>query len=215
MTENKNFIVKICGFKDPTEAPEILILKPTMIGLIFAPGSPRCVELNNARKIARYAQAQDISVAGVFQNQNIEYVSEVIEELSLDYVQLHGEENVLYCAEMKIPVIKKINVNSSLKEIKLLMNKYSGIVNYFLIDRPVQGHGEAVDLKAVKELAENFPVILAGGLDKDNIENTINEIGENLKGVDTCSGVESSPGMKDPDMVRSFISKAGRSYASL
>ncbi len=215
MNENKNFIVKICGVNDQRAAENIFPFKPAMIGLIFVPGSPRYVEMDTAVKISGSALDHGILVTGVFQNQEPGYVSEVIKSVSLDYVQLHGDEDAKYCSQIKIPVIKKIILSGTLEDSKSAMNEYSGTVEYFLIDRPVQGHGEIVDLKTVRELAENYPVIIAGGLNKDNIEKTISAIGENLKGVDTCSGVESSPGMKDPDMVKSFISKAGRSYASL
>jgi len=212
MIENKNFIVKICGVNDQTEAQNIFRFNPTMIGLIFVPESPRFVEINTAREISGSAHAKGILVVGVFQNQNPVYVLEIIKTVSLDYVQLHGEEDMQYCSKMNIPVIKKIILSDSVEELKSTMSEYSGTVNYFLIDRPVQGQGETVDLKTVKELTEDYPVIIAGGLNKDNIEMTINGIGKNLRGVDTCSGVENKPGVKDLDLVQSFISNAGSSH---
>ncbi|MEO6694460.1 MAG: hypothetical protein ABIY50_02070, partial [Ignavibacteria bacterium] len=209
MIENKNFIVKICGVNDQTAAQNIFRFNPTMIGLIFVPGSPRFVETHTAREISGSAHDKGVLVVGVFQNQKPEYVLEMIKSVSLDYVQLHGEEDMLYCSQMNIPVIKKIILRDSVEELKSTMSEYSGTVNYFLIDRPVQGHGDAVDLETVKELTEDYPVIIAGGLNKDNIEMTIYGIGKNLRGVDTCSGVEKKSGVKDMDLVKSFISNAG------
>ncbi len=216
MIKNKNFIVKICGVKDYSSALNILELSPTMIGLVFVPGSIRCVKLETAQKITSLAHKLGILIVGVFQNQDAEYVSEIFKSILLDYVQLHGSEDLSYCKQINSPVIKTIIPNNySIEEIEKLMNKYSDVADYFLIDRPVQGHGKTVDFRLVKELTKNYPVIVAGGLNQINIECAVTEAGKGLMGVDTSSGVESTPGEKDIKSVQSFILNARRAYESI
>ena len=216
MIRNKNFIVKICGVKDYETAQNIFKLKPTMIGLVFVPGSIRCIEIETARKITTEAHNLGILVVGVFQNQVFEYVSRILKSILLDYVQIHGVEDISFCKKLNSPVIKTIiPANHSIEEIKTLMNKYSGIVDYFLIDRNVQGTGKKVDFKIVDKLTKDYPLILAGGLNKDNIEYAVISAGKGLSGVDTSSGVENSPGEKDMKSVESFILNARRAYESV
>ncbi len=216
MIKIKNFIVKICGVKDYLTAQNIFDLKPSMIGLVFVPGSIRCVELEIARKITTSAHKLRILVAGIFQNQETEYVSLIRKSILIDYVQLHGDEDVSYCRQINAPVIKTIKPDKyTINENKTIMNKYSGSVYYFLIDRTVQGMGETVDFKTVRELTKTYPVIVAGGLNVLNVESAITEAGKGLMGVDTSSGVESAPGEKDINLVQSFISNARRAYESI
>jgi len=216
MVRNKNFIVKICGLNDYETAINIFKLKPTMIGLVFVPGSIRCVELETAIKITTAARNLGILVVGVFQNQVFEYVTGILKSIILDYVQMHGVEDILYCKKLNSPVIKTIiPANHSIEEIKTLMNKYSEIVDYFLIDRNVQGSGKKVDFKIVEKLAKDYPIILAGGLNSANIECAVTSAGKGLSGVDTSSGVENSPGEKDLKSVESFILNARRAYESI
>lgn len=206
-----NFLIKVCGVKDIESAKKVIKHQPTMLGLNFVPDSIRCVDIKTAKEISKLAHKQDILVVGVFQDQPIEQVINLVKIIPLDYVQLHGEEDALYCQKIPIPVIKKI----ILENVKEQINKYQGIVNIFLIDRAKQGQGQLVDFTQVKELAEKYLIIVSGGLNKDNVSYAINRSGRKLLGVDVSSGVEKINGLKDPLLVGSFIKTARRTYEQL
>lgn len=206
----KNFIVKICGIKSEAVAKKILKYKPTMIGLVFVPKSSRYVDKITAQRIAKIANEHDVLTVGVFQNQPIEQVRELIESISLDYLQLHGEESPAYCKKINVPIIKKINLKNTVAQTKKYMDKYKKVVNFFLIDRPIQGEGSIIDMNQVETLSNEYSIIIAGGLDHDNIENVLEKAGKNIAGVDVSGGVESSRGIKDELFVRGFIKKVRR-----
>lgn len=203
-----NFIVKICGVKNIFSAKKVIKYNPTMIGLNFVPNSIRYIDIKTAKTISQLAHKQNILTVGIFQNQPIEQVVNITQTVGLDYVQLHGDEDTSYCHQIPVPVIKKI----TLKNIKGQIEKYQNVADTFLIDRPKQGQGVLVNGEEIKKIAEKYNVILAGGLNKDNVGNVIKLVGKNLLGVDVSSGVEYMAGEKDEHLVESFINAARRAY---
>jgi len=123
----------------------------------------------------------------------------IIAELTgLDFIQLHGEESNEYILQMKIKIIKKILLGSNLGNI----NKK---VEYFILDRDIQGTGEMINLEKAKQISENFSIFFAGGLTPANIARVISEI--KPFGVDVSSGVETN-GMLDSRKIKAFIHNA-------
>lgn len=203
-----DFIVKVCGIKSLASAHAVIEHRPTMIGLNFVPHSPRLVDEKTAQAIAKLAHAQHITVVGVFQNQPLREVQDFIKSVPLDYVQLHGEESVAYCNHISTPIIKRIKLDGTLAKTKALTNSYRRAVAMFLVDRTTQGQGKMPSISKVKELTKEYPVIIAGGLHKDNVGNVIREIGTKLAGVDVSSGLEHAVGEKDKQLTESFIKNA-------
>lgn len=203
----KKLLVKICGVTSESQARDISGLGPDMIGLMFADSSPRKISIENAKKIAGIAKDEGVKVVAVFQNQPVEEVLQAAALFECDYIQLHGEESVEFVRQMPVKVIKAVRLKPTAIETKKIMQEYKPAVDLFLCDRPEQGRGEVVDLKQVKELANKYPLLLAGGLTPENIESVLAEAGNDIIGVDVSGGVESSPGVKDLKKVANFINK--------
>ncbi len=202
-----NFIVKICGVKDINSAKNVIKQKPDMIGLNFVPTSIRKIDIKTAKNIAKLAKKQNISIVGVFQNQPLKEVLKAIKIIPLDYVQLHGDED--YCNQIPLPIIKKITLENIDEQIKL----YKEEVDIFLVDRPKQGQGPLITGEKIRKLAEKYPLLIAGGLDSQNVANAISEVGRELLGVDVSGGVEHVAGVKDEQLVGYFIQESRREYA--
>jgi len=209
---NREFVIKICGVKNEDQAKIVIKHKPTMIGLIFVENSARYVNKKTAQNIAALAHSRGIPVVGIFQNQPLSIVNDFVLSIPLDYVQFHGNESVEYCRKAHAPVIKKIILKNTVGVTKDYINQYLDVIDTFLIDRPKQGQGSLVNLNKVKELTEEYPVIVSGGLNKTNVDFVIKSLGNRLLGVDVSSGVESILGEKDEKLVKSFINLARRSY---
>lgn len=174
------------------------------LGFIFVPSSRRYIKPEDAKPIIELVR-KSIKIVGVFKNQTLEEVNKISSLLGLDYVQLHGQESAEYCSQINTKVIKAFALDSNfdVAETKDKMSKYS--VDYFLLDRKKQGEGEMLDLQTVKALASEFPVILAGGLNPDNVVEIIRIVKPQI--VDVASGVETD-GIQDLEKIKSFIKNA-------
>ena len=191
-------LVKICGITNINDALTAVEFGADAVGFIFT-DSLRKISPGNAREIIRKLPPF-ITTVGVFMNQKINYVNEVIDFTGIDVVQLHGEEPPVYCKKIKRRVIKRIKVEPLDTSEMLLdkMEKYS--VSAFLLD-PGAGSGKTFDWG--KALNINLPIIIAGGLTPENVRGVI----QLLKpyGVDVSSGVEKLPGKKDKEKIAKFI----------
>ncbi|WAM34688.1 phosphoribosylanthranilate isomerase [Caldicellulosiruptor morganii] len=191
-------IVKFCGIRREEDVRFCNLLNPTMIGLIFAE-SPRKVEKEVAQKLLRI-KSPCIKAVGVFKDQNLSDVLSISTQLKLDFVQLHGNEDIEFIEYLKtkgFKVIKAVEVEN-LSDIKKAAI-YKGIADFILIDRP---KGREVDVVA---LAKNvhFDFIIAGGITPENLEKYLA-----LKpvGIDISSGVETN-GIKDFGKMKLIIEK--------
>ena len=202
--------VKICGNTSEEDALLAVALGADAVGFIFAP-SPRQIAADRAREIARRLPSDVLSV-GVFRNEVPSRVVQITSRASLGAAQLHGHEtaqDTAWVAE-RLPVV-----------IKAFPAGHDGLshlrdygVEIVLIDGQQPGSGRVFDWS----LAEGAPLaghrlLLAGGLDPDNVTAAIRRV--RPWGVDVVSGVESSPGRKDPAKLRSFIEKAKAAGSSL
>lgn len=210
----KDFIVKICGVRNVENAEKVLAYKPTLLGMVFVPGATREVDVETARSISNLVEDAGVQTAGLFMNQPIEEVWNVLEAVPLDVVQLHGEEDAAYCRSIPVPVIKKISI-TTLEETQQRIESYGNSVYLFLVDREKQGTGPVPDISLVKELADKYSIMLAGGLRPDTIARAVETVGKNLRGVDVSGGVERRAGEKDEKLVASFIMNAREAYGKL
>jgi phosphoribosylanthranilate isomerase len=199
---NKLF-VKICGLTRSQDAELAAGLGASALGFVFWPDSPRCVSAEAAKGITANVPAHVLKV-GVFVNQPVEEVARIMDEVGLDVAQLHGHESPEYCRQLaKRTIFKAIGMtdNGSTRvqdfdaDVVLLVDAHD----------PARfgGTGKTVNWDAAREIAATRRTILAGGLNAANIKLAIRSV--RPYGVDVSSGVESAPGVKDPNRLRTFF----------
>ncbi len=196
--------VKICGITNLEDARLAAELGAHALGFIFYPKSPRSVAPDTAREIIRNLPPFVMTV-GVFVDEEAELVRETAERVGLDWVQLHGQESPEYCRSMGRRVIKGFRIKD--QDSLALLPDYRGAVQAFLLDTykagTAGGTGETFDWSLARQAGALGPIILAGGLNPENIGQAIKVA--QPAAVDVASGVEASPGKKDPEKIRAFF----------
>lgn len=197
--------VKICGIKTFSDARESILAGADFLGFNFIKSSSRYISPESARDIISKL-SKDVKAVGVFRNEKITEIKKIIDELRLDFIQLHGDEPPSYSSLTQYAgVIKTFSLpmEFSFEKTSEEMKKYN--VDYFLVDREVQGEGKPLNLHRVRNLSSVYKIFLAGGLDFENI-------GEAVRiarpyAVDVAGGVETN-GNKDAGKIREFIRRA-------
>lgn len=192
--------VKICGITSVADARLAQDAGASAIGLIFAPGSKRLVAPEVAADIVA-ATGPFLQRVGVFRNQPLEQVLEIAGGLKLEAVQLHGAEDQAFVSRVarNHSVIKALAFHEGLLRAQLASWQAAGI----LLDAPVPGSGTTFDWQAAASLAGYPGLILAGGLTPLNVASAIRAF--RPYAVDVATGVEATPGVKSPSLVRSFM----------
>jgi phosphoribosylanthranilate isomerase len=195
--------VKICGITNINDAYVAIKYGADALGFIFYPKSQRYVAPERAKEIIEKLP-YDIIRVGVFVNHEIQEVKEIAKFCGLNLIQLHGDESPEYCAQFPISFLIKA-VSPRIKEDIRKLRNYP--VRAILVDGREQGNyggtGKNSDWKLAIKIKETHPLILAGGLNKENIREAIEMV--RPQAVDINSGVEISPGKKDPDKIREVI----------
>ena len=202
--------VKICGITRREDAELAVELGAWAIGLIFHDSSPRMVDLDTAAAISAEFRRQ-AEVVGVFVNRELSEVAEVADACSLTMLQLHGEEGPVYCDELRrrtgLKIMKAARVRdaASLQALDAFRH-----VDHHLVDAHhpdlFGGTGETFDWELLRGRRSKVPLVLSGGLTAENVHDAI--VAVRPFGVDTASGTERSPGVKDPAKVEAFIRAA-------
>jgi phosphoribosylanthranilate isomerase len=196
-------LVKICGLTRPQDAELAAGLGASALGFVFWPNSPRCVSAEAVRAMTANLPAGVLKV-GVFVDQPVEEVARIMDEAGLDVAQLHGHETAEYC--------RRLAKRTIFKAIGMTENGSTRIDDYdadvvLLVDAhdPARfgGTGRTVNWDSAREIAATRRTILAGGLNAANIKLAIRSV--RPYGVDVSSGVESAPGIKDPNRLRTFF----------
>jgi phosphoribosylanthranilate isomerase len=194
--------VKICGMTQLKDALFAVEQGVDAVGFIFYKKSPRAVTMKTVREIITKLPPL-VDTVGVFVNESAERLNKIADYCGLDLVQLHGEESPAFCRKIHRRVIKAFRVKD-LQSIKQL-EKFS--VSGFLLDTFSDdlhgGTGKTFDWNLALPAKKMGPVILAGGLTPRNILQAVRQV--RPYGVDVCSGVEKSPGIKDLEKVRVFL----------
>ena len=194
--------VKVCGTTRLEDALLAVECGADAIGFIFYKKSPRAVTAKTAKEICAKLPPF-VQRVGVFVNETAENINRTADRCGLDVVQLHGDESPAFCKKIKRRVIKAVRVKdaASLKE----MSQYE--VDAFLLDTYKKdqwgGTGKVFDWELATRAKKYGPVILAGGLNPRNVKAAIQKV--QPYGVDVSSGVEQSPGKKDPRKVKAFL----------
>ena len=207
--------VKICGISTPDAMTAAVESGARYVGLVFYSQSPRTIEPQLAAQLARMAPT-GIRVVGLFVDPTDETIEQVIGQVPLDLIQLHGEESLARTAEISrnfpLPIIKAIRVRE--KNDLLSVGAYAEISDMLLFDaRPPDnvaslpgGNAISFDWSLLEGVEINVPWMLAGGLNIANLHQAVHESGARI--VDVSSGVEDRPGHKDPEMIRNFLETA-------
>lgn len=200
--------VKICGIQTLNAAQVAYDAGADFLGFNFVPASKRLIDSEAAKRIIN-GLPKGILKVGVFMNENILDINQLVNYLKLDYVQLHGNESPDYAAGIhNAAVIKTFALpsNFDVEETTEKMTNYK--VDYFLLDREVQGRGELLDPGKVCELTSIFPIILGGGLTPENVAGAVKSA--KPQAVDVAGGVETN-GEKDEEKIIKFTKEA-KSY---
>ena len=195
--------IKICGFTNADNAREAAFAGVDAIGLVFYEKSPRNVDINSAREIVA-ALPPFVNRVGLFVNANPSFIDEVLCEVPLDTLQFHGDEGVIDCTQYQMPFIKSVRVSldTNVAQIADDFSQASALLLDSYNSHTYGGTGEVFDWSLACVEIE-LPIILAGGLNSDNVAEAIKQV--RPYAVDASSGVESEPGVKDVDKIRAFI----------
>ncbi|MDP1766271.1 MAG: phosphoribosylanthranilate isomerase [Methylotenera sp.] len=194
---------KICGITRIEDALSAVESGADAIGLVFYDRSPRNVSISQAIEIANNIPAF-VSVVGLFVNAESSFINEVILKVKLDLLQFHGDETPEECACYTLPFIKAIRVKNDTNLVQYA-NDFSA-ARALLLDAYTEGvaggTGHVFDWNLIpKQLTKQ--VILAGGLNADNVALAIQQVGPYA--VDVSGGVEASKGIKDAEKISAFM----------
>lgn len=198
--------VKICGITSVADAQAAAEAGADMIGLMFYEGSPRHITLATAAEISQ-SLPPFVQRVGVFVNPDEALVMEAISACDLNLLQFHGDETSEFCTQFGIMSLKALRMRDA-KSLEALENFQT---DAFLLDAysksGLGGTGEQFNWDLAVE-AQKFgkPIFLAGGLTPENVADAVRKV--RPFAVDVSSGVEFSPGKKDPAKIRAFIQAA-------
>ena len=200
--------IKICGITREEDAHAAVEAGADALGFIFIPDTPREVDPTEAARIVR-SLPPFVTAVGVFADRPREEVESLAGLCGLTAVQLVGGEDPEYCLKLHYRVIKGIRVRAEADVTKASV--YGG-VHAILFDAFTEGHLGGTGVVFPWEWAQGTSrygrIILAGGLTPDNVGRVVHELCPYA--VDVSSGVEFSPGRKDPDKMRNFIAEVRR-----
>jgi phosphoribosylanthranilate isomerase len=207
-------LVKICGLSTPETLDVALDAGADMVGFVFFPPSPRNVSFETARALASRVKGQARKVANTVDADDA-LLEKIIESLKPDILQLHGHETPQRVAAIResfgLPVMKALAIETK-ADLAAIQN-YTGVADRLLFDaRPPRdatrpgGLGKPFDWYLLENLNLAIPYLLSGGLHSGNVAEALRIT--RAPGVDVSSGVESAPGVKDPEKIRAFIGAA-------
>jgi phosphoribosylanthranilate isomerase len=199
--------VKVCGITRAEDAQLAAEYGAAAIGFNFWPNSPRYCFPEQAKAIVD-TLPPFVARVGVFVDSPADRIEEIVQKVGLSAVQLHGSETPEACKQLSVPVIKALHVTDGLSAADL--SHYD--VAAFLLDAPSDeygGSGMVFDWNLAVKLDAQRPVIIAGGLTPSNVGRAIETV--HPYGVDVASGVEVSPGIKDPEKIAAFFAATSAS----
>jgi len=196
--------IKICGITRAQDAQAAARAGADAIGLVFYPPSPRYLSGERAVEI-RDALPPFVQTVALFVNPDAAQVAQVMQRVRPAMLQFHGEETPEFCGQFGVPFVKACRIRPGVDALEYL-RPFSRAAAW-LFDSYVPeygGVGEAFDLSMLPDVKDR-PVILSGGLSRDNVGEAIRRV--RPWGVDVSSGVESAKGIKDAAKIAAFIAE--------
>lgn len=212
-----SLIVKICGVRSAAAMDAALQAGADMVGLVFYPRSPRNVMVPEAGGLAARARGR-AEVVTLTVDADDASLGTIVGAVKPDILQLHGSESPERVAEIRtrfgVRVMKAIGIAE--RDDLAVLSHYASVADLLLVDAkpPTSpgalpgGNGLAFDWRLVAGLDPGLPVVLSGGLTPETVADAVRLT--RLQGVDVSSGVESTPGIKDPGKIRAFVAAARR-----
>ncbi len=217
VTSLMNVMIKMCGNRSLEDLTNATSSGADLLGIIFADAWRRVSVENAGVMLDAFRDTADLipPIVGVFVNQPVKEVNSVAEQLGLDMVQLHGDEDKPYWNSIERPLIiaKRIPARASEVEIEKMLGpvfEYAEETNAIALIEPLVegqpgGTGRSLDLELAKMITKTYPCILAGGLTPQNVGGIIKDV--RPWGIDVSSGVETNR-KKDPNKIAEFIYQA-------
>jgi phosphoribosylanthranilate isomerase len=207
-------LVKICGLNSPETLDAALAAGADMVGFVFFPPSPRNVVFAEARALGDRVRGRALKVALCVDAGDAQ-LAQIVEAIKPDLLQLHGWETPervnAVRGQFRLPVMKALPIaqRADLARIRLYENEADRLIFDALPPREASrpgGLGSSFDWQLLRALDCAVPFMLSGGLHAGNVAEAVRITG--APGVDVSSGVERSPGEKDPAKIRDFIAAA-------
>lgn len=197
--------VKICGLTNREDALAAVKYGADAVGFVLYRDSPRYVKPETVCEIISELPPF-VATVGVFANAGEEEITSIVEQCALDIIQLQGDETPELCRRLGPRVYKAIRMRDE----GSLRQMVSFSVRAFVLDTyradQLGGTGHTFDWNLALKAKDHGRIILAGGLNPDNIREAVEKV--RPSGVDVSSGVEASMGKKDPDKIKAFIERA-------
>ena len=211
MTTLANIAIKVCGMRDHQNIMQVASLSPQYLGFIFYPHTPRFVGWD-------FTVPKDLPATikrvGVFVNESNDVIITKAKALVLDLIQLHGNETVMQCEELKatgLHVVKVFSVDDNFDFD--ITDSFKKAVDYFLFDTKGKyygGNAKTFNWSVLKKYKQEIAFFLSGGLSPENVVDLEEILKMNLHALDLNSGVESSPGIKDPEKIKGVVGRLAR-----
>jgi phosphoribosylanthranilate isomerase len=200
--------IKICGLTRVADAQLAVELGADALGFVFWPGSPRCVTPEQAGLIVA-ALPRFVTAVGVFVNQPLDQIRQIVHDVGLGAVQLHGDEPVDEWTATSCDTIKAVGVDDGFDATSFSNWPATVMPLLDVVDKEQRGGtGRSIDWTLAATAARTRRVMLAGGLTPDNVERAIDSVLPYA--VDVSSGVEREPGTKDAARLRAFVAAVAR-----
>jgi len=201
--------IKICGLREPLNIDEILLLGPQYIGFIFYPSSARFV---GEPDVEYMKGLTNVKKTAVFVNSSLEEIIRIVNRYQFDAIQLHGDESADFCKDVKAgtgtELIKAFGIDPEFDFLQL--ESYLPVVDYFLFDTKTSmygGSGRIFNWDVLKKYTYDKPYFLSGGIDPDNFLDAYTFEDERIYAVDLNSRFESSPGVKNVQLLKQTLKK--------
>jgi phosphoribosylanthranilate isomerase len=203
-------LIKICGTTSEDDALLAVAMGANAVGFVFAP-SPRQVSAQRVADIVKRLPREDLLTVGVFRDDAPRRVVEVVYAAGLQAAQLHGRESPdeVQWIRQRVPMVIKALPAGDVRVPRAADYGADAI----LLDAPNPGSGRVFDWALAGDVPEGQRLMIAGGLNAGNVAAAIARV--KPWGVDTTSGVEASPGLKDPMKLKAFVEEARRAEALL
>jgi len=210
--------VKFCGMQRREDVEHAVRLGADYVGFVFVPGSRRQLQAEEAARLMHGIAWGNTQRVGVFRDQPLVFVGDLVQRLGLDLVQLHGHEPRDYARTLPVPALRVLYVRAGEPVMPWApeTNVFGVLLDAADASGRSGGHGTLPDAAAfaamIAAVPANTPVIVAGGLTPENVGDVVRR--HRPWGVDVSSGIEARLGVKDPARMAAFLTAVGRRASS-